>query len=88
MKSTTTDYTERVFGYLQQMAAAQGVALPPETESLFGSGVLDSFGLLEFVEFIEEELNIQIPDDDLLAGNFETVAKIRVYISERMEGQA
>lgn len=86
MKPTTTGHVERVIGYLQQSAAAQGVALPSETESLFESGVLDSFGLLEFVGFIEEELHIQLPAEDLLAGTFETIAKVKAYISDRVEG--
>ena len=86
MKPKTTSHIERAIGYLQQMAAAQGGALPSETKSLFESGVLDSFGLLEFVGFIEEELHMQIPAEDLLAGNFETIAKVRAYISDHMEG--
>jgi acyl carrier protein len=84
VKPTTAGSMERVSSYLQQMAEAQGVPLPSETESLFDAGVLDSFGLLEFVGFIEGELNIQIPDDDLVAGNFTTIAKIRAYLRDRI----
>ena len=84
MKPTTDECIDRVIDYLRQTAAPQGVSLPSETESLFESGVLDSFGLLEFVGFIEGELNIQIPDADLLAGNFETVAKIKAYLGDRI----
>jgi acyl carrier protein len=84
VKPTTADCIERVTGYLRQMAEAQGVPLPSETESLFEAGVLDSFGLLEFVGFIEGEIYIHIPDDHLLAGNFETIAKIRGYIRDRI----
>lgn len=86
MNPTTTSYIERIMGYLQQTAEARDVTLPSETESLFTSDVLDSFGLVEFVAFIESELDIQIPDDDLIAGKFETIAKLREYIRERMEG--
>lgn len=84
MKPTIGESVDRVIDYLRQTAEPHGVSLPSETESLFKSGVLDSFGLLEFVGFIEGELNIQIPDADLLAGNFETVAKIRAYLGNRL----
>ncbi len=84
MKSTSARSLDRVTCYLQQMAETQGLTLPAETDSLFAAGVLDSFGLLEFVGFIEGELNVQIPDEDLLAGNFETVAKIRAYLCSRI----
>jgi acyl carrier protein len=84
VKPTTDECIDRVIDYLRQTAEPQGVSLPSETESLFESGILDSFGLLEFVGFIEGELNIQIPDADLLAGNFETVAKIKAYLGDRI----
>jgi acyl carrier protein len=84
MNPATASCIDRIIGYLDQKARDQGIGLPPETESLFNAEVLDSFGLLEFVGFMEEELNLDISDEDLLAGNFETVAKIRSYINKRM----
>ena len=76
---------DRVVQMLQQIAESNGVTLPPPTESLFESKILDSFGLLEFVTAIEEELNVKIPEEDLDPSNFETIAKIRTYINGRLE---
>lgn len=75
---------EQVIELLRRTADAQKVELPPETESLFECGVLDSFGLLEFITALEEELNMTIPEDDLLPSNFETIAKIRTYIDGKL----
>jgi acyl carrier protein len=77
---------ERVVELLRQTADAQGVTLPSETESLIDAGVLDSFGLLEFLTTIEQEFNIAIPDDDLVPTNFDTIAKIRAYLDGRLGG--
>jgi len=77
---------KRVVELLQQIADAQGVGLPSETESLFDSGVLDSFGLLEFLTSIEAELGIEIPQADLVSSNFDTIAKIRMYVKARTWG--
>jgi acyl carrier protein len=74
---------ERVVELLSQIANAQGVVLPSDKESLINSGVLDSFGLLEFLTAIEEEFNMKIPDDDLIPSNFDTIEKIRAYINGR-----
>jgi acyl carrier protein len=74
---------ERVVKLLQQIADAQGVVLPSDKESLIDSGVLDSFGLLEFLTAIEEEFNMKIPDDDLIPSKFDTIEKIRAYINGR-----
>ena len=78
------DCMERVLELLRQAAEAQGVSLPSETESLFDSGVMDSFGLLEFITEIEKELNITIPDEDLIPTSFDTIGKIRAYINDRL----
>jgi D-alanine--poly(phosphoribitol) ligase subunit 2 len=75
---------ERVVELLREIADVQGVVLPSERESLFDAGVLDSFGLLEFISALEKELNVQIPDEDLAPSNFDTIAKIRSYLNGRL----
>ncbi|MDQ3828154.1 MAG: acyl carrier protein [Candidatus Tectomicrobia bacterium] len=77
---------ERIVELLQEIAEVQGVDLPSESESLFDAGVLDSFGLLEFLTSLEKELNITIPDEDLIPSNFDTIAKLRSYLNDRVEG--
>lgn len=81
---TNKNGREKVMELLVETAEARGVALPSENESLFEKGVLDSFGLLEFIGSIEEYLGVNIPDEDLLAANFESIAKIRSYINGRL----
>jgi acyl carrier protein len=78
------DAMERVFELLCEIADVQGVVLPSETESLFDAGVLDSFGLLEFLTAVEKELDMKIPDEDLIPSNFDTIAKIRSYLIGRI----
>lgn len=54
----------------------------PET-SLFDTGVLDSFALVDFVGDLENEFNIKVPDNDLHPSKFESLAKISAYLSSR-----
>ena len=75
---------ERVTELLRDIADVQGVPLPSETESLFDAGVLDSFGLLEFLTALEKEMDVEIPDEDLVPSNFDTIAKIRSYLTGRI----
>jgi acyl carrier protein len=75
---------ERIVELLREIADVQGVPLPSETESLFDAGVLDSFGMLEFLTAIEKELNVSIPDEDLVPTNFDTIAKICSYLDEQV----
>jgi acyl carrier protein len=76
---------EQVLELLREIAAVQGVELPSESDSLFDAGVLDSFGLLEFLTALEKNMDIKIPDEDLRPSNFDTIAKIHSYLTSRME---
>ncbi|MEQ1946465.1 MAG: phosphopantetheine-binding protein [Bryobacteraceae bacterium] len=53
-----------------------------ETESLFESGLLDSFALPDLVSAIEEEFSIKVPDRDLNPRKFDSVARIEAYLEE------
>ena len=44
--------------------------------NLFEHGYVDSVGAVELLGFLQEEFNVEVPDDDLLADDFSTVAGI------------
>ena len=52
-------------------------------ESLFESGVLDSFALTDMVGALEKEFSISIPDADLTPRKFDSIARIEAYIKAR-----
>ncbi|MGA2135215.1 MAG: acyl carrier protein [Bryobacteraceae bacterium] len=49
-------------------------------ESLFESGVLDSFALTDMVSALEKEFAIRIPDADLTPRKFDSIERIESYI--------
>jgi acyl carrier protein len=51
--------------------------------SLFDTGVIDSFALVDFVSDLENEFNIKVPDKDLHPSKFESIAKISAYLSSQ-----
>ncbi len=55
---------------------------PAVDESLFDSGVLDSFGLQDLVSEIEKSFGLSIPDSDLTPRKFDSVERIEEYIEE------
>jgi acyl carrier protein len=63
------------------------IALKPLPEdasaSLFAGGAIDSFGLMDAVARLEEELGVEVPDADLHPRRFESIAKIERYFSEK-----
>jgi acyl carrier protein len=53
-----------------------------DEDSLFESGLLDSFALPDLVSGLEEEFSFKVPDSDLNPRKFDSVARIEAYLSE------
>lgn len=53
-------------------------------DSLTQSGVLDSMGVLELIMFIEERFGVNVPDEDTLPENLDSVERITAYVRGRL----
>ena len=53
-----------------------------DEDSLFESGVLDSFALPDLVTGLEQEFSFKVPDSDLNPRKFDSIARIEAYVSE------
>lgn len=53
---------------------------PEADESLFDSGLLDSFALPDMVSGIEEAFSVKIPDADLHPRKFDSIERIEAYL--------
>jgi acyl carrier protein len=73
---------ERVLSVLNKVTAQPVPA--DEDESLFESGILDSFALPDLVSALEEEFSIKVPDRDLNPRKFDSVARIEAYLEEHV----
>jgi acyl carrier protein len=49
-------------------------------DSLFESGLLDSFSLPDLVTALESEFSVRIPDSDLNPRKFDSVERIGAYL--------
>jgi acyl carrier protein len=56
---------------------------PSPEESLFESGLLDSFTLADMVTALEKEFSIRVPDSDLTPRKFDSVVRIEKYLQNR-----
>ncbi|HZU38293.1 MAG TPA: acyl carrier protein [Gemmataceae bacterium] len=54
--------------------------------SLLGEGIMDSTGVLELVLFVEETFGIRVADDEILPENFDSIARIAVYVARKGGG--
>lgn len=65
-----------------QNVTKKDIDIAPE-DSLFESGILDSFALPDLVSALEREFSIQIPDSDLNPRKFDSLQRIEEYLDSR-----
>jgi acyl carrier protein len=54
-----------------------------DNDSLLGSGIIDSMGVMEVIAFIETEFGIEVGDDDVTEENLGTIRAISNYVVAR-----
>ncbi|QTA79103.1 Putative acyl carrier protein [Desulfonema limicola] len=52
-------------------------------DSLLERGIIDSVGIMNLVEMLEQEYKIKIDDDDLMPENFDSLAAIDSYVKSK-----
>lgn len=55
---------------------------PEDNENLFEKNILDSYGIVEFLSYIDEQLTIEIQIEDITEENFSTINKICQVITK------
>jgi acyl carrier protein len=50
---------------------------------LLDTGLLDSLGILDVVEFVEQRFGIPLSDDDLVPENFQTVESLSAFLAKK-----
>ena len=56
-----------------------------DSSSLVETGVLDSVGVFTLVAFLEQQFHIEVPDEDLVWGNFESVDAITRFVEMKLK---
>ena len=54
-----------------------------ENLSLYEKGIIDSTGVLELVDFLEEKFGIKIEDEELVPDNLDSIKKIFDFIQRK-----
>ena len=76
MKQKITDYIKKEIS----IEDLEDLALD---DDLLGSGIVDSMGMMRLIDFIEKELNISIPQEDLVVENFMSIERIVAYLTNK-----
>ncbi len=58
-----------------------------DSGSLLDAGIIDSTGILEIVQFIEETFKIKLNDDELLPENLDNIDAIARFVERKARQQ-
>jgi acyl carrier protein len=56
--------------------------LPGDT-SFIDTGIIDSTGILQLAEFIEQEFNLKIEDEDLIPENLDSINRLVAFVEKK-----
>lgn len=76
------EVTDELIEFLRTKSLIDEVVLLNTTDSLTERGIIDSIGLIEFVDFIQDRYAIEIPGEYLTPENFDTIQGITNLISK------
>lgn len=74
----------KVHDYVAQNFIFDAHTMLGDDQSLLGSGVIDSTGILELIAFVEGEFGIHFEDAELVADNFDSVNKVAASIVRKI----
>jgi acyl carrier protein len=55
-----------------------------ENDSFLEKGIIDSTGVLELVNYIEDTFSIKIEDEELIPDNLDSLNKLEIFIKKKI----
>ncbi len=81
------DLAGRLIQLIQSEIALDADDLDADTDLLL-TGLVDSLGIIQIVNWIEDELDVDVDPGDVTLENFQTVARMVTYVEQRQENAA
>lgn len=80
----STDDKIRAF-FRDQFLVEMGVDAQEESH-LFETGIVDSYGFVELVKFLEREFSLSISNDELMSNSLTSYAAILLFVEAKLHG--
>lgn len=79
------DIEARLKSYLDEELAGRVDHTVSVDEPLLDSGLIDSTGIFELIAFIEETFQVQIPDEEVVPENFQTIEALAAFVGSKLQ---
>ena len=80
MQTETKDFEDTIVDYVKSFAIIEPGQEIPLDQSLLEAGILDSFGIVDMITFVESEFDLEIPDEDMTKEKLGSIHKMAVYV--------
>ena len=57
-----------------------------DEDSFLESGLIDSTGILELIQFIEETFDMVVDDEDMIPENLDSIQRVSKYVGSKRRG--
>ena len=81
-----SEIIERVKLYITNTSFSQKEDIQNDT-LIFENSLLDSMGFLFLIDFLKEEFEIEVEDEDLVDDNFKSINNISEYILNKLKAE-
>ena len=69
-----------------ELLSASDPAALGDLDPLIESGIIDSFGIMSLIAFMEKEFGVRLSSDELMPENFENITAIANLIENKLGG--
>ena len=83
MESAEAPIVQKILDYLKASVLLDPAVEIPLDRSLLEAGILDSYGIVDLLTFIEGEFGLSIPDEDITKEKMGSIRKMARYIETR-----
>jgi acyl carrier protein len=66
---------------VDEITLGRGIREIEPDEDLLSRGIIDSLGVTQLVEFLEDRFGIVVADEDLTPANFQTLKSIDAFVA-------
>lgn len=74
----------QVRDFIQENFIFDGRKVLDPGQSLIGSGIIDSTGVLELIGFLEKTYRLRFEDHELVSENFDSLEKISTFVAGKL----
>lgn len=82
------DRTDRIRQFIEDRFLVEFGGEVTDGSDLFKAGVMDSFGYIQLMAFLEDEFSIDVTDEEILTDVFVSLDAIDAFVARKLAGGA